>query len=188
MKQRYFLNLKGEKEIVEDKDILAKLKLGYKIPIQIVILFNQKTKDTKHIKTQYKSSQKRIIELLESGYALTTYTKASASKKGIDSTHHAKNTKSLSPKIKSLEEDIKQGQELAGVFKHLSQINIERSKALQEENESLRNQIEALKKPFVSNLIAQHLMEIIASNLLEEIVLSHKGDVYTFSGSVKVKK
>jgi len=202
-KKRLLLSPKGEKCLVNEKEVLSFLKQGYTIPIQLVYLFNGVTKDIKHIKTEYKSSHTKIIQYLENGYEFTTASKMTPLKKdnvlklsdmlpeipAAPSTPEEETLKSLKSKVEDLEKELLRKKEEFEIFRQLSQINVKVSKDLHKENELLRDQLSQVsnEKPVVNNFIAQHLLEIISSNPLEEVVLTNKGNMFSFSGIVRVK-
>jgi hypothetical protein len=164
MKRKTLINLKGEKETVLPKDIFAKLQAGYKVPNKVAYLYNSAGNLKKIMLVNNPEGQKKVIGLLKQGYSFDP----NIVKKPIDQVEQ------LTSKIEYLEKKLKEKEDEFEVFKRLSQINIERNKKLQEKE--------------IFNVVTKHLLEIIANNPLEEIILNHKEDKYSFSGVVKIKK
>lgn len=195
MKRKTLINLKGDKETVLPKDILAKLQAGYKVPNKMAYLYNSAGNLKKIVLENNPEGQKKVIEFLKLGYSFdpNVVKKQSVSttqQKPISNIGELFNrldgqfaeyskqiTAPLTSKIEELEKKLKEKEEEFEVFRKLSQINIERNKKLQES-----------KVPEIFNVVTKQLLEIIANNPLEEIVLNHKEGIYSFSGIVKIKK
>lgn len=195
MKRKTLINLKGDKETVLPKDILAKLQAGYKVPNKMAYLYNSAGNLKKIVLENNPEGQKKVIEFLKLGYSFdpnvvkkqsvsTTQQKPISNigelfnrLDGQFAEYNKQITAPLTSKIEELEKKLKEKEEEFEVFRKLSQINIERNKKLQES-----------KVPEIFNVVTKQLLEIIANNPLEEIVLNHKEGIYSFSGIVKIKK
>jgi len=189
MQRKTLISPKGLKERVLPKDILARLEAGYKVPNKMAYLYNSAGNLKKIVLENYPQGQKKVIELLKQGYSFdpnvvkkqpATETKPITNIgelfnkwDGLFSDYNKEMTAPLNAKIEELEKKLKEKEEEFEIFRKLSQINIEKNKK---------------QEPAIFNAVTKQLLEIIANNPLEEIVLNHKEDKYSFSGVVKIKK
>jgi molecular chaperone GrpE (heat shock protein) len=196
MQLKTLLNPKGIKERVLPKDILAKLQAGYKVPNKTAYLYNSAGNLKKILLENNSLGQKTVIELLKQGYSfdpsIVKTQSVPITKQSVPVTKPIQNigdffnkldaqfaeynkqiTAPLNARIEELEKKLKEKEEEFEVFRKLSQINIKKQQELQ---------------PAIFNAVTKQLLDIIANNPLEEIVLNHKEEKYSFSGVVKIKK
>ena len=194
MQRKTLLNPKGIKERVLPKDVLAKLQAGYKVPNKMAYLYNSAGNLKKIDLEKSPEGQKKVVELLKQGYSFDP-TIVKPQPKPISNMGELINkldgqfadykkqiTAPLNAQIEELEKKLKEKEEEFEIFRKLSQINIEKAKKLTEENTALKKKVSSTE---VFNAVTKQLLDIIATNELEEIVLNHKEDKYTFSVIVK---
>lgn len=189
MQRKTLLNPKGVKERVLPKDILDKLQAGYKLPNKMAYLYNSAGNLKKIVLENNPLGQKKVIEFLKQGYsfdpnvvkkqsvmpqpAISNIGELFNKWDGLFAEYNKEMTAPLNARIEELEKKLKEKEEEFEIFRKLSQINIKKQQDIQ---------------PAIFNAVTKQLLDIIANNPLEEIVLNHKEDKYSFSGVVKIKK
>jgi hypothetical protein len=185
---------------VEHSDVLAFLEQGYTIPTKLALLFKNGKK--REIKLEnYALGLSKVISSLKDGYSFERSAKPMLDLpmngvqmkeppkdfgwlynqvSGYFSDYDKQITAPLNDKIAELEKKLEEKDMEMEVFRQLSQINIEKSKKIQEENASLKE-----KTAVAFNVVTQQLLDIIANNPMEEIILNQSGDRYTFTVQVK---
>lgn len=186
---------------VEHSDVLSLLEhSGYTIPTKVAILFKNGKKKEIQLENNpfglnkvisclkegwsFERPRKQLLDLPMNGVQMKEppkdfgwlYNQVS----GYLSDYDKQITAPLNDKIAELEKKLEEKDMEMEVFRQLSQINIEKSKKIQEENVSLKE-----KTAVAFNVVTQQLLDIIANNPMEEIILNQSGDRYTFTVQVK---